>query len=163
MFFKRSLEPSLLDWITVSDERRRSNFMFCKILLSIKHLSFYLVSSFKDLFNKIFQKKSFRIFIMKTCVNLFGSCHIEATLTWWSSAGNGRLQHLYSHSHVWFALHPWTHYRAAAVADGKALSSDVTRLGVPVADLRRAPVCSGPLPALKPTDGHTVMVRVSLQ
>ncbi|KAK9966040.1 hypothetical protein ABG768_005091 [Culter alburnus] len=52
--------------------------------------------------------------------------------------------------------------RAAAVADGKALSSDVTRLGVPVADLRRAPVCSGPLPALKPTDGHTVMIRTDL-
>ncbi|XP_051769602.1 poly(ADP-ribose) glycohydrolase-like isoform X2 [Ctenopharyngodon idella] len=51
---------------------------------------------------------------------------------------------------------------AAAVADGKALSSDVTRLGVPVADLRRAPVCSGPLPALKPTDGHTVMIRTDL-
>ncbi|ROI83839.1 Poly(ADP-ribose) glycohydrolase [Anabarilius grahami] len=52
--------------------------------------------------------------------------------------------------------------RPAAVADGKALSRDVTRLDVPVTDLRRAPVCSGPLPALKPTDGHTVMIRTDL-
>ncbi|XP_016323855.1 poly(ADP-ribose) glycohydrolase isoform X2 [Sinocyclocheilus anshuiensis] len=48
---------------------------------------------------------------------------------------------------------------AAAGADGKAFSGDVTGLGVPVSDLRRAPGCSGPLPALKPTDSHTVLIR----
>lgn len=52
--------------------------------------------------------------------------------------------------------------RAAAGADGKTLSSDVTRLGVPLADLRRAPACSATLSALRPTDGHTVMVRTDL-
>ncbi|XP_016323856.1 poly(ADP-ribose) glycohydrolase isoform X3 [Sinocyclocheilus anshuiensis] len=51
---------------------------------------------------------------------------------------------------------------AAAGADGKAFSGDVTGLGVPVSDLRRAPGCSGPLPALKPTDSHTVLIRTDL-
>ncbi|KTG30417.1 hypothetical protein cypCar_00046110, partial [Cyprinus carpio] len=51
---------------------------------------------------------------------------------------------------------------AAAGADGKAFSGDVTGLGVPVGDLRRAPACSGPLPALKPTDSHTVLIRTDL-
>ncbi|XP_016111108.1 poly(ADP-ribose) glycohydrolase-like [Sinocyclocheilus grahami] len=51
---------------------------------------------------------------------------------------------------------------AAAGADGKAFSGEVTGLGVPVSDLRRAPGCSGPLPALKPTDSHTVLIRTDL-
>ncbi|XP_067286506.1 poly(ADP-ribose) glycohydrolase isoform X2 [Pseudorasbora parva] len=51
-------------------------------------------------------------------------------------------------------------YAAAAGADGKA--SDVIRLGVPLADLRRAPACSGSLPPLRPTDTHTVMIRTDL-
>ncbi|XP_026131871.1 poly(ADP-ribose) glycohydrolase-like isoform X1 [Carassius auratus] len=46
---------------------------------------------------------------------------------------------------------------AAAGADGKALGA-----GVPLSDLRRAPACSGPLPALKPTDRHTVLIRTDL-
>ncbi|XP_026078065.1 poly(ADP-ribose) glycohydrolase-like isoform X1 [Carassius auratus] len=51
---------------------------------------------------------------------------------------------------------------AAAGADGKAFSDDVTGLGVPDSDLRRAPVCSGPLPALKPSDRHTVLIQTDL-
>lgn len=78
------------------------------------------------------------------------------------------LQHLYSQSEdvTGFPPHPrLTRYRAAAAAgaDGKAFSGDVTGLGVPVGDLRRAPACSGPLPALKPTDSHTVLIRVSVR
>ncbi|CAM4712794.1 unnamed protein product [Leuciscus chuanchicus] len=48
---------------------------------------------------------------------------------------------------------------AAAGADGKALSRDVISQGVALGDLRRAPACSGSLPALRPSDGHTVMIR----
>ncbi|KAI2658189.1 Poly(ADP-ribose) glycohydrolase [Labeo rohita] len=49
-----------------------------------------------------------------------------------------------------------------AGADGKPLIGNVARLGVSLSDLRRAPACSGPLPALKPTDSHTVMIRTDL-
>ncbi|KAK7135181.1 hypothetical protein R3I93_018329 [Phoxinus phoxinus] len=49
--------------------------------------------------------------------------------------------------------------RAAAGTDGKALSSDVISQGVALADLRRAPTCSGSLPALRPANEHTVMIR----
>lgn len=46
---------------------------------------------------------------------------------------------------------------AAAGADGKAF-----RPAVSLSDLRRAPACSGPLPALKPTESHTVLIRIDL-
>lgn len=46
---------------------------------------------------------------------------------------------------------------AAAGADGKAFVPAVS-----LSDLRRAPACSGPLPALKPTDSHTVLIRTDL-
>ncbi|KAL1264913.1 hypothetical protein QQF64_005268 [Cirrhinus molitorella] len=49
-----------------------------------------------------------------------------------------------------------------AGADGKAFSGDVTALGVSLSDLRRTPACSGPLPALKHTDSHTVLIRTDL-
>ncbi|KAG1945339.1 hypothetical protein F2P79_014032 [Pimephales promelas] len=44
-------------------------------------------------------------------------------------------------------------FAAAAGADGKALSSDVISQDVTLADLRRAPACSGSLPPLRPADG----------
>uniref|UniRef100_A0A9J7XJU6 poly(ADP-ribose) glycohydrolase n=1 Tax=Cyprinus carpio carpio TaxID=630221 RepID=A0A9J7XJU6_CYPCA len=46
---------------------------------------------------------------------------------------------------------------AAAGDDGKGCGP-----GVSLSDLRRAPACSGPLPALKPTDSHTVLIRTDL-
>ncbi|XP_057215023.1 poly(ADP-ribose) glycohydrolase-like isoform X1 [Triplophysa rosa] len=45
------------------------------------------------------------------------------------------------------------------VLTGRSVSSDVTRLGVPLDELQRAPACSSPLPCLKPTNTHTVMIR----
>ncbi|XP_077101843.1 poly(ADP-ribose) glycohydrolase-like [Siphateles boraxobius] len=50
----------------------------------------------------------------------------------------------------------------AAGADEKALSSEFISHGVALADLRRAPACSGSLPALRPSDRHTVMIRTEL-
>ncbi|XP_043087054.1 poly(ADP-ribose) glycohydrolase isoform X2 [Puntigrus tetrazona] len=46
---------------------------------------------------------------------------------------------------------------AAAGADGKALGA-----GVSVSELRRTPACSAPLPALKPTGSHTVLIRTDV-
>ncbi|XP_058649029.1 poly(ADP-ribose) glycohydrolase isoform X2 [Onychostoma macrolepis] len=46
---------------------------------------------------------------------------------------------------------------AAAGADGKAFVPSIS-----LSDLRRAPACSGPLPALKATDSHTVLIRTDL-
>ncbi|XP_051968811.1 poly(ADP-ribose) glycohydrolase-like isoform X2 [Xyrauchen texanus] len=48
---------------------------------------------------------------------------------------------------------------APGLADGRLVSSDVTWLGVDLSHLKRTPECSGPLPALKPNDTHTVMIR----
>lgn len=61
-----------------------------------------------------------------------------------------------------FTKAPRRRSAAPAGADGKAVSGDVTALGDSLSDLRRAPACSGPLPALKPTDSHTVLIRTDL-
>ncbi|XP_056626677.1 poly(ADP-ribose) glycohydrolase [Triplophysa dalaica] len=50
----------------------------------------------------------------------------------------------------------------APVLTGRSVSSDVTWLGVPLHELQRAPACSGPLPRLRPTNTHTVMIRTDL-
>ncbi|XP_055033059.2 poly(ADP-ribose) glycohydrolase isoform X1 [Misgurnus anguillicaudatus] len=50
----------------------------------------------------------------------------------------------------------------APVLAGQTVSSDVTWLGVPLGELQRAPACSNPLPRLKATDTHTVMIRTDL-